>query len=94
MYIFTLIFNDTVNVWLNFFGLQLKIWKFIQCLYHMQFCLSHCSFLDLTVTSDGDVEALMGLISGFKNLGTGLNPDCYFRHSKVIPNFDLMTAFV
>lgn len=88
MYIFTVIFNDTVNVWLNFFGLQLKNWKFIQC-------LSHCSFLDLTVTSDGDVEALMELISSFRNLGTGLNTDCYFRHSKkVIPNFDLMTAFV
>ena len=58
-------------------------------------CLSHCSFLDLTVTSDGDVEALMELISSFRNLGTGLNTDCYFRHSKkVIPMFDLMSAFV
>lgn len=57
--------------------------------------LSLLFFRYLTVTSDGDVEALMGLISSFRNLGTGLNPDCYFRHpKKVIPNFDLMTAFV
>lgn len=37
MYIFIVIFNDTVNVWLNFFGLHLKNWKFIQSLYRMQF---------------------------------------------------------
>lgn len=52
------------------------------------------SFSLLFFRPHGDVEALMGLISSFRNLGTGLNPDCYFRHSKkVIPNFDLMTAF-
>lgn len=34
-------------------------------------CLYRCSlFRNLTVTSDGDVEALMGLISSFRNLGT------------------------
>lgn len=37
MDIFSVIFNDTVNVWLIFFGLQLKNWKFIQSLYHIQF---------------------------------------------------------
>lgn len=65
-------------------------------MYHMQLVFIICSlFSYLMVSSDGVVEALMWLISSFRNLGTVLNPDCYFRHSKkVIPNFDLMTTLI
>lgn len=46
MNIFTVIFNDTVNVWLNFFGVTAKELEVYTELVPHAVCLYRCSFLD------------------------------------------------